>query len=76
MRVAKAAYMSIAPPDEKAAQKPAPKLIGHLWFAYGAGVSAGLMVIGHATGVARSASAPDNLVVAAAIFVAIGNMAD
>ena len=75
MRAANAEYISSTQSDETALQAPAIGLLSHLWFAYGAGVSAGLMVIGHATGIARSAGAPGELVVQAAIFVAVGNMA-
>lgn len=61
---------SQAPPDTKSSSR----LMAHLWLAYGAGVSAGLMVIGHATGLATKAGAPAHLIVLAPIFVAIGNM--
>lgn len=52
----------------------APRVLVHLWIAYGAGVSAGLMVIGHAAGLATAAGASKPLVVWAPILVAIGNM--
>ncbi len=51
-----------------------PRLLVHLWIAYGAGVSAGLMVIGHATGLAATAGASTSLLVWAPILVAGGNM--
>lgn len=50
------------------------RLLAHLWFAYGAGVSAGLMVIGHATGLANDAGAARPLAVLAPVVVAVGNM--
>ena len=74
MRAANAVYVSATPHNETASEAPAFRLISHLWFAYGAGVSAGLMVIGHATGIAQSVGTPTELVVQAAIFVAVGNM--
>ncbi len=69
---ARFATASSAEPGHKTAG--ARRLLTHLWFAYGAGVSAGLMVIGHATGLAAGAGAAKNLVVLAPVVVAVGNM--
>ena len=50
------------------------KLIMLLWLGYGTAVSAGLMAIGHATGIARSANLGDALVFSAPIIIAVFNM--
>ena len=75
MHLGNAVYSGVVSANEARVQSADPKLIAHLWFAYGAGVSAGLMVIGHATGIAQTSGAPENLVVLAAFLVAVGNMA-
>jgi MFS transporter, OFA family, oxalate/formate antiporter len=49
-------------------------LIIKLWCAYGAAVAAGLMVIGHATGIARANQLSDVEVLAAPVVVAALNM--
>ena len=46
-----------------------------LWLGYGAAVTAGLMVIGHASGIARIYSSSDFIVLLAPILIAILNMA-
>ena len=45
-----------------------------LWFAYGFAVTAGLMAIGHATGLAKVAGADQQWMVAAPIIIAASNM--
>ncbi len=45
-----------------------------LWFAYGFAVTAGLMAIGHATGIAKVAGANQRWIVAAPIIIAVSNM--
>ncbi len=75
MHLADAKFETAASIDSPSNSPNSPRLLTHLWFAYGAGVSAGLMVIGHATGLAAKAGAASHLVVLAPIFVAIGNMA-
>ncbi|MEQ9487898.1 MAG: hypothetical protein RIM72_02760 [Alphaproteobacteria bacterium] len=45
-----------------------------LWVAYACSVTAGLMAIGHATGIARSSGVSDWWVVAAPIVIALSNM--
>ncbi len=49
-------------------------LIRHLWLAYGAAVAAGLMIIGHASGIMTASGASRDLVVLAPVLVALGNM--
>ncbi|MGI9415212.1 MAG: MFS transporter, partial [Hyphomicrobiales bacterium] len=46
-----------------------------LWLGYGAGVAAGLMAIGHATGIGRAAGLAPELLAAAPITIAVCNMA-
>ncbi|MEM1199074.1 MAG: MFS transporter [Pseudomonadota bacterium] len=74
LHFARARFEIAAPTAPSDAPGSAPGLLIHLWIAYGAGVSAGLMVIGHATGLATSAGASKPLVLWAPILVAIGNM--
>lgn len=74
MHKAKARFETAAKIEAVAKHSRSTWLLAHLWFAYGAGVSAGLMVIGHATGLAASAGAASDLVVLAPVFVAVGNM--
>lgn len=50
------------------------RLIIHLWIAYGTGVAAGLMVIGHASGILKATGADDGLTLLAPVLVAFGNM--
>ncbi len=45
-----------------------------LWLGYGTAVAAGLMAIGHATGIARASGLGDGLVLAAPIVIAVFNM--
>ena len=45
-----------------------------LWFAYGSAVTAGLMAIGHATGIAQEGGVTPNLILAAPIILAVSNM--
>lgn len=45
-----------------------------LWFGFGCGSLAGLMVLGHATGIARSAGASITMSVVGAMMIALGNM--
>ena len=46
-----------------------------LWLGYGSAVTAGLMAIGHATGIARAAGLDDAAVLAAPTAIALANMA-
>lgn len=46
-----------------------------LWIGYGAAVTAGLMAIGHATGIARAAGLAASAVLAAPTVIALANMA-
>ncbi|NNF77756.1 MAG: hypothetical protein HKN05_06970 [Rhizobiales bacterium] len=75
LHVAKARFATATTAEVVHGHENSTRLLAHLWFAYGAGVSAGLMVIGHATGLATNAGAAKNLVVLAPVFVAVGNMA-
>lgn len=50
------------------------KTVAILWFAYACSVTAGLMAIGHATGIARTSGVDDWWVVAAPIIIALSNM--
>ncbi len=74
LHLARARFAVAAPAAPGEAPGSSPRLLIHLWIAYGAGVSAGLMVIGHATGLATAAGASKSLVIWAPILVAIGNM--
>ncbi|MEM7429286.1 MAG: MFS transporter, partial [Pseudomonadota bacterium] len=58
--------------DEEDGRRSA--LIRHLWLAYGAGVAAGLMIIGHASGILKALDAGERLTVLAPVLVALGNM--
>lgn len=49
-------------------------LIVKLWFGYGTAVAAGLMIMGHATGIAKSGNIDDQQVVYAPIIIALFNM--
>jgi len=49
--------------------------VARLWFAYGAAVFAGLMVIGHATGIVLAAGLKKNLMFVAPIIIALSNVA-
>ena len=59
--------------QSKETQAATPRLIVMLWFSYGAAVSAGLMAIGHATGIAAGAGLTQQLWIAPMV-VAICNM--
>ena len=48
--------------------------IALLWGAYGSAVLAGLMIMGHAVGIARSLGVAESLLVAAPMIVAVCNM--
>ena len=61
--------------DKISGAVPAASRIAILWIGYGTGVAAGLMAIGHATGIARAAGLSGWLVVAAPMAIAIANMA-
>ena len=50
------------------------QVIALLWLAYGCAVTAGLMAIGHATGIAKAANVSDRWVIAAPIIIALANM--
>lgn len=50
------------------------RLVAKLWLGYGTAVAAGLMVIGHATGIARAGGLSSQLVLLAPIVIAISNM--
>lgn len=50
------------------------KTVTILWIAYACSVTAGLMAIGHATGIARTSGFSDWWVVAAPIVIALSNM--
>lgn len=56
------------------AAKVEAKTIVVLWIAYACSVTAGLMAIGHATGIARTSGVEDWWVVAAPIIIALSNM--
>jgi OFA family oxalate/formate antiporter-like MFS transporter len=45
-----------------------------LWFGFGSGSLAGLMVLGHATGIVQSAGGSSAMAVAGAMVIAFGNM--
>ncbi|MGI9351145.1 MAG: MFS transporter [Rhizobiaceae bacterium] len=49
-------------------------LVLRLWIGYGTAVAAGLMAIGHATGIARAGGLEDSLVLLAPIIIALFNM--
>lgn len=51
-----------------------PGLIFGLWLGYGTAVAAGLMAIGHATGIARAGGLGDGLVLSAPIIIAAFNV--
>jgi OFA family oxalate/formate antiporter-like MFS transporter len=64
-------------PVDPNAQSPAPQagLTLRLWLGYGTAVAAGLMAIGHATGIARAGGLGDALVLAAPMVIAAFNVA-
>lgn len=74
MHLARARFDVASPNTPNAQASGNPRLLIHLWLAYGAAVSAGLMVIGHATGLAAAAGASKTQMVFAPVLVAIGNM--
>ena len=74
MHLAHARFDVASTSTSNAGQSGNPRLLIHLWLAYGAGVSAGLMVIGHATGIAATAGATSAQIVFAPVLVAMGNM--
>lgn len=51
------------------------RTVALLWLGYGSAVTAGLMAIGHATGIARAAGLADAAVLAAPAAIALANMA-
>ncbi len=55
--------------------RPATRQIAVLWLGYGTGVAAGLMAIGHATGIAAAAGLSGAYVLAAPMCIAVANMA-
>ncbi len=61
-----------APADISAATTGSRTIV--LWIGYGAAVAAGLMAIGHATGIARAAGLDGSYVLAAPMCIAIANM--
>ena len=61
-----------ADPARPASRPPGVPL---LWLGYGAGVAAGLMAIGHATGIARTAGLAPQVLAVAPITIALSNMA-
>ena len=68
-----AVYQAAAPDGaEQPASPPSQVLL--LWLGYGTGVAAGLMAIGHATGIGRSAGLAPDLLTAAPITIALCNM--
>ena len=68
-----ARYQGAAPngPEEPASP---PSQVPLLWVGYGTGVAAGLMAIGHATGIGRSAGLAPDFLTAAPITIALCNM--
>ncbi len=74
MRAAHATFVTASAEPDISTPSQSHRLLGQLWFAYGAGVSAGLMVIGHATGLASTSGAAKSMVVFAPMLVALGNM--
>ena len=61
-------------PSAGAASPASSRLTAVLWCGYGAGVAAGLMAIGHATGIAVAAGNDGLFVLAAPMAIAIANM--
>ena len=59
--------MSSAPPDSNF-------VLILLWLGYGSGSLAGLMVLGHATGIVQSAGGSSAMAVIGAMVIALGNM--
>ena len=53
---------------------PESRQVAVLWLGYGTGVAAGLMAIGHATGIAAAAGLSGSYVLAAPMCIAIANM--
>ncbi len=53
---------------------PRPRLVVILWAGYGTAVAAGLMVIGHATGIAKSGGLDVRFVLYAPVVIAVFNM--
>jgi len=51
------------------------RIVMRLWFTYGTAVAAGLMVIGHAVGVAHSSDLSGKWIFIAPIVIALGNVA-
>jgi OFA family oxalate/formate antiporter-like MFS transporter len=49
-------------------------IVTRLWFTYGTAVAAGLMVIGHATGIAHSSGLSGDWIFIAPIVIAVGNI--
>lgn len=70
---AQMSYGSGADQDSSTAT-PGWQTVTSLWFAYGFAVTAGLMAIGHATGIAKAAGADEQWIVAAPIIIAVSNM--
>ena len=59
--------------EERASLPPTTEIVV-LWLAYGLAVTAGLMAIGHATGIAKSLGAAAAGIVAAPVVIALCNM--
>jgi len=59
---------------KSATTQPAGRDIVRMWFAYGTAVAAGLMAIGHATGIAAAAGVSDDWIVIAPVAVAVANV--
>jgi len=60
--------------EEDGGRAPTGGEIARMWFAYGAAVAAGLMAIGHATGIAEAAGLSAAWIVAAPVAIAAANV--
>lgn len=68
------AELKVSQPAENSGFAPQRGLMIRLWVGYGTAVAAGLMAIGHATGIARAGGLGDWLVLSAPIVIAVFNM--
>ncbi len=66
--------LQVSPRQDAGVTAPPLSLILKLWLGYGTAVAAGLMAIGHATGIARIAGLEDWQVLGAPIVIAIFNV--
>lgn len=68
------AKLQLAKPDKTSRSSHNTRLIVLLWLAYGLAVTAGLMAIGHATGIAQKGGVDAKLILIAPIILAVFNM--